>query len=263
MPSSKLSDKSVPATYMVSLVGSVLSFAMIFAGATSLFAADKVNCEQMIALAASGKPELKDALLASLPEAGLKAGTAFLFHAGDFFFAVEANAQPALIIDDDAPRPMQQLPGTGLWYTAVTGLRVSYDHHFHYMIDGKSFGGALDLPALGPLSYQQPGVPSGTLSDPITLVSKVYPGMVSTYRVYVPAQYDPKIPAALMVFQDGDGYLDREGMRPALTVIDNLIAMKKIPVMICVFVNPGTYRVRRNRRTTHLWSDTSKKMAVL
>ena len=42
-----------------------------------------------------------------------------------------------------------------------------------------------------------------------------------------------------MVFQDGEGYTDRDGSHPALNVIDNLIAQKKIPVMICVFINPG------------------------
>ena len=42
-----------------------------------------------------------------------------------------------------------------------------------------------------------------------------------------------------MVFQDGGGYTDRDGNNPALNVIDNLIAQKKIPVMICVFINPG------------------------
>jgi enterochelin esterase family protein len=55
----------------------------------------------------------------------------------------------------------------------------------------------------------------------------------------VPAQYDPKTPAAVMVFQDGGGYIDRNGNNPTLNVIDNLIAQKKIPVMICVFINPG------------------------
>jgi enterochelin esterase-like enzyme len=43
----------------------------------------------------------------------------------------------------------------------------------------------------------------------------------------------------LMVFQDGGGYLNRNGNNPELNVIDNLIAQKKIPVMICVFINPG------------------------
>jgi enterochelin esterase-like enzyme len=63
--------------------------------------------------------------------------------------------------------------------------------------------------------------------------------MKSEYWIYVPAQYDPHTPAALMVFQDGEWYLDRNGNNPALNVIDNLIAQKKIPVMICVFINPG------------------------
>jgi enterochelin esterase family protein len=63
--------------------------------------------------------------------------------------------------------------------------------------------------------------------------------MKSEYWIYVPAQYDAKIPAALMVFQDGGGYIDRNGNNPALNVIDNLIAQKKIPVMIGVFINPG------------------------
>ena len=42
-----------------------------------------------------------------------------------------------------------------------------------------------------------------------------------------------------MVFQDGQWYLDRNGNNLALNVIDNLIAQKKIPVMIAVFINPG------------------------
>ena len=42
-----------------------------------------------------------------------------------------------------------------------------------------------------------------------------------------------------MVFQDGGGYIIRDGNNPALNVIDNLIAEERIPVMICVFINPG------------------------
>lgn len=203
------------------------------------FAADRLSAEQMIAFAASGQSGLERAVRASFPDDGLKTGRAFLFHGGDFFFAVESDTTPSLVIDNDAPRTMTRISGTNIWYAAVTGLKVSFDHMFHYLADGKSFGGALDLPALGPLSYLQPGVPSGILTAPITNVSKVYDGMISRYRVYVPAQYDPAVPAALMVFQDGSGYLDREGMNPALNAIDNLIAMKKIPPMICVFVDPG------------------------
>ena len=79
----------------------------------------------------------------------------------------------------------------------------------------------------------------GTLSAKIVHTSKIYDGMKSEYWIYVPAQYDAKTPAALMVFQDGGGYIERDSGRMALNVIDNLISQKKIPVMICVFINPG------------------------
>ena len=93
---------------------------------------------------------------------------------------------------------------------------------------------------LGPDSLQQPGMPAGVLSDKLTFTSHIYDGMKSDYWIYVPAAYDAKMPAALMVFQDGSGYLDRKSSNhPALNVIDNLIAQKKIPVMIAVFINPG------------------------
>jgi enterochelin esterase family protein len=63
--------------------------------------------------------------------------------------------------------------------------------------------------------------------------------MKADYWIYVPVQYTPDSPAALMVFQDGGGYIHRDGDNPALNVIDNLIAQKKIPILICVFINPG------------------------
>jgi len=80
---------------------------------------------------------------------------------------------------------------------------------------------------------------SGKLSEKLIHTSKIYDGMKSEYWVYVPAGYDPQVPAAADVFQDGSGYINRDGNNPALNVIDNLIAQKKIPVMICVFINPG------------------------
>jgi enterochelin esterase-like enzyme len=105
---------------------------------------------------------------------------------------------------------------------------------------GGPFSGV--APAPPPLTgdmLQKPGVPEGKLSEKLTLKSQVYDGMVSDYWIYVPAQYDAKKPAAVMVFQDGEGYLNRKGGHPALNVIDNLIAQGKIPVMIAVFTNPG------------------------
>ena len=64
---------------------------------------------------------------------------------------------------------------------------------------------------LGPDSMPQDGVPKGEIRGPFTLPSKVYPGTQHTYWVYVPAQYDPAVPASLMIFQDGQAFKDENG----------------------------------------------------
>ena len=104
---------------------------------------------------------------------------------------------------------------------------------------GPNSGPAPQPPPLTGDALQHPGVPSGKLSDRLTLQSRIYDGMVSDYWIYVPAQYNASKPAALMIFQDGEGYLDRKGDHPALNVLDNLIQQGRIPVMIAVFINPG------------------------
>src|SRR5674476_92069 len=48
---------------------------------------------------------------------------------------------------------------------------------------------------LGPDSMPQEGVPKGEIRGPYTLPSNAYPGTQHTYWVYVPAQYDPAVPA--------------------------------------------------------------------
>src|ERR1700752_4300599 len=92
---------------------------------------------------------------------------------------------------------------------------------------------------LGPDSLPQEGVPKGDIRGPYTLPCKVYPGTQHTYWVYVPAQYDPSVPAALMIYQDGQAFKDENGDIRAQNVMDNLIYRREIPVMIGVFINPG------------------------
>src|SRR5580692_5489779 len=124
---------------------------------------------------------------------------------------------------------------------------------------------AAPKPVLTGDSLLQPDVPHGVVSEKLTHVSRIYDGMVSEYWIYVPAQYDAKTPAALMVFQDGSGYLNPKSDHPAVTVLDNLIAQKKIPVMIAVFINPGDITGAPNTPTytfvdgySHKWSRTLK-----
>lgn len=90
-----------------------------------------------------------------------------------------------------------------------------------------------------PDSIPGKGAPTGTIKGPFTLPSEAYPGTQHTYWVYVPAQYDPAVPASLMVYNDGQAFMNPEGDVRAQVVMDNLIYRGEIPVMIGVFINPG------------------------
>lgn len=92
---------------------------------------------------------------------------------------------------------------------------------------------------LGPDSLPQEGVPKGEVRGPFALPSTIYPGTQRRFWVYVPAQYDPTVPAALMVFQDGHAFMAENGEVRATNVLDNLIYRREIPVMLGVFINPG------------------------
>ncbi len=86
----------------------------------------------------------------------------------------------------------------------------------------------------------QSDVPHGKVTSGVFDQSKIFPGTTRDYRVYVPAQYDAKKPASLMVFMDGINYAKENGAFRVPVVFDNLIAKGEMPVTVAVFVNPGT-----------------------
>lgn len=98
---------------------------------------------------------------------------------------------------------------------------------------------AIDDYTLGPDSQVKPGTPQGTVTKATFSESKVFPGTVRDYWVYVPKQYDAAKPAALLVFCDGGGFVKPDGQFRAPVVFDNLIAAGQMPVTIGVFINPG------------------------
>ncbi|HEY6546955.1 MAG TPA: alpha/beta hydrolase-fold protein, partial [Vicinamibacteria bacterium] len=69
--------------------------------------------------------------------------------------------------------------------------------------------------------------------------SRVFPGTVRDYWVYVPKQYAAARPAAVMVFQDGAGYVKEDGNWRVPVVFDNLIHRGEMPVTVGIFINPG------------------------
>jgi enterochelin esterase family protein len=94
---------------------------------------------------------------------------------------------------------------------------------------------------LGPDSQRQAGVPQGTVTH-YTWTSKVFPGTLRDYWVYVPAQYTPDKPACFMVFQDGESFLKEDGRARIPIVFDNLIAKHEMPVTIAILINPGVLK---------------------
>jgi enterochelin esterase family protein len=201
-----------------------------------------VFCCSLAALAFAADPKLSDLahnaaqLRSTFKADDLTKGLAYIGDHEQMLFAVETNKIPALVTDDDKAVPMLRVDGN-LW-ALVVNLTPGRSHQFHYVIDGASFGGRLDIPVFMPSSYEQADVPQGKMSEKMLHTSKVYDGMASEYWIYVPAQYDPAVPAALMIWQDGQGHIARNGRR-TLNVLDNLTYQKRIPVMISVFIAPG------------------------
>src|SRR5262249_42071671 len=97
------------------------------------------------------------------------------------------------------------------------------------------FGLAYWFPG-GPLSADEAGSaeppPEGEVTRYAFDKSKIFPGTVRDYWIYVPRQYDPEKPACLYVGQDGVQYR-------APQVFDELIDKKEMPVVIGVFIAPG------------------------
>ena len=77
------------------------------------------------------------------------------------------------------------------------------------------------------------------LQGPFELRSRVYPGIVRRYWVYVPAGYDPARPPNLLLFQDGQRAINPDGSLRIPAVLDDLIGRGAIPPTLGVFVTPG------------------------
>ncbi len=91
----------------------------------------------------------------------------------------------------------------------------------------------------GPDSKEQAGVPKGREEKLILPTSKIFPGSDHEAWIYIPAQYKAEKPACVMVFQDGGGYVKRDGQWRVPVVFDNLIHQGAMPVTVGIFINPG------------------------
>jgi enterochelin esterase-like enzyme len=156
-------------------------------------------------------------------------------------WAVEApqlppNVTPRVVADVGALNlPMIKVGSEGV-YAAVANLSHGAAMTWHYELgpDRRVGGSQLEVYETHPDSRERQDVPKGTVKQMPPWQSKIFEGTKRDWWVYVPAQYRPENPAAVMVFQDGAGPKDY-----VPTVFDNLIARGDIPVMVGIFINPG------------------------
>lgn len=154
-------------------------------------------------------------------------------------------ARPAVVRDVGNMRyPMVRLGATNVYALART-LSNGTAFTWHYEAGDRRFGGSqLEVWATHPDSREHAGVAKGTVRQMAPWESQIYGGTKRDWWVYVPAQYRDDTPAAVMVFQDGNG---PRAWVP--TVFDNLIAKGDMPVTVGIFIEPGGRAVPRDNRS--------------
>ena len=135
--------------------------------------------------------------------------------------------------------------GTTNVYAGVASLSHGTAFTWHYEAGNRRFGGGqLEVYARPPDAREQPGVPKGTVRQMPAWQSKIFPHTTRDWWIYVPAQYRPETPAAVMVFQDGAGPKDYVPV-----VFDNLIARGDMPVTVGIFIQPGVLSDKKPNRS--------------
>jgi enterochelin esterase family protein len=207
----------------------------LFLLASSAIFAQTPALEELIQTARQGPaaPGLKDRISKSLSPRG---GTAVWGQ--DYLFVSDSPSPVFISIDQQPAVPMAQIEGSTLWLL-LTKMRTGVTHSYQYYAAGKPLGARGDAVGYNPDSYPKPGVAHGKVTDKQTFVSRIYDGMKSDYWVYASPGVDPAVPAALMVWQDGQGSVG-DFSRPRLfTVTENLISQKLIPPVVYVLISPG------------------------
>jgi len=208
---------------------------VLFLLASSAALAQTSPLEELVALARQGPaaPGLKDRITRTLSARG--GATVW---GQDYLFVADSLAPVTISLDNQPAVPMARIEGSTLWMLLIK-MRTGVTHSYQYFSAGKPLGARGDAIGYNPDSYAKPGVTRGKAGDKQTIVSKIYDGMKSDYWVYASPGVDPAVPAALMVWQDGQGLIGDTSRGRLFTVTENLIAQKLLPPMVHVMISPG------------------------
>jgi enterochelin esterase family protein len=165
----------------------------------------------------------------------------------DYLFLGTSPSPVTISIDRQPEKPMQQVDANH--WMLLAKMRTGVLHEYQLYSAGKPLGNRGDAVGYNPDSYPQPGVAHGTLSEKHTLTSKIYDGMTYDYWTYASAGVDPNVPAALMVWQDGQGLENPLGGIRLITVTDNLVAQGLLPPIVHVMIAPGKSPAGRSMRS--------------
>ncbi|MEP7341082.1 MAG: alpha/beta hydrolase-fold protein [Acidobacteriota bacterium] len=140
--------------------------------------------------------------------------------------------------------PMMRVGSTDV-YAAVADLPWGTGMKWRSEVgDQKIGGGNLEVYTTPPEAKEQAGLPKGKVTQMPKWQSKIFEGTTRDWWIYVPAQYKATSPAAVMVFQDG-----QNPQKYMPVIFDNMIAKGEIPVMIGVFITPGTKADGKSNRS--------------
>ena len=178
----------------------------------------------------------------------LKNGMAAKTEGLEVAFAIEpgeAKAVTARSIDGFIRQPLAPIGTTGVWASVAT-LSDGTALRFNYDVDGRRVGSySVETFQIHPDSVPRPGVPRGKVIPQKPFQSRIFAGTTRDWWIYLPAQYRPTKPAAVMIFQDGGVHF----VKPIPTVFDNLIHRGEMPVTAAIFINPGVFADGRKNRS--------------
>ena len=170
--------------------------------------------------------------------AGMTAATQVTVWGQDYLFLATSATPVSVSIDLQPQKQLAQVDANH--WMLLTKMRTGVLHEYQFYSAGKPLGARGDAVGYNPDSYPKPGVPHGKLSEKHTLTSKIYDGMKYDYWTYASAGVDPNVPAALMVWQDGQGLEAELGGIRLITVTDNLVQQGLLPPIVHVMIAPGT-----------------------